>query len=140
MAEDGLWRYLRDKLLPAGIHATRVENGVSAGFPDVHYSYRRENGTCTAGTLELKFLRKKKPPFGDDGLNQDQLIWIRDEIESGGTVWILAEIHKVIYMVRGKHASSFNDWNLDNFKLHSTLVIRKGRSLKEARENLKIFL
>lgn len=135
MSEAALWKYLRDKILPADIHATRIENGVSAGFPDVHYTI------CgRSGTLELKFLRKKKLPFGDGGLNLDQRLWIRDEVGAGGTVWIIAEVNKIIYVVRGRYADAFNEWTLDEMSRFSSMKIIKGKPLNEARADFAIFL
>lgn len=143
MSEDSLWKYVRDKLLPKGIHATRIENETDSGFggfPDVHYSHLRENGTRSSGTIELKFLRKKKPPFGNDGLRLSQKIWIRDELAAGGLVWIIADIGKTIHLIRGSYYKSFNDWILENFECGSTLIFVKGQRNTEAKANLAIFL
>lgn len=143
MSESSLWTYVRSKLLPPGIHATRIENetdGGFGGFPDVHYSYLRENKTRSSGTIELKFLRKKNPPFGDDGLRLSQRIWIRDELAAGGLVWIMAEVGKSIHLVRGRHYASFNDWYRSDFEQSSTLIFRKGKRNTEEKANLAIFL
>lgn len=143
MSEDSLWKYVRDKLLPKGIHATRIENEADSGFggfPDVHYSILRQNETRSSGTIELKFLRKKKPPFGDDGLRLSQRIWIRDELAAGGLVWIIADIGKTIHLIRGRHYKTFNDWNLPDFEESSTLIFVKGQRNSEAKANLEIFL
>lgn len=120
MSESSLWTYVRGKLLPPGIHATRIENGVSAGFPDVHYTYQGKTGT-----LELKFLRKKKLPFGDDGLNKDQRIWIRDEVDAGGKVWIIADCGDFINIVPGSKAKVFNDFEAEEMTSASSLIVRK---------------
>ena len=143
MSEGSLWSYVRDKLLPKGIHATRIENETDSGFggfPDVHYSLLRANGTRSSGTIELKFLRKKKPPFGDDGLRLSQKIWIRDELAAGGLVWIIADIGQRIFLVRGRNWKAFNDWDLSDFELGSTLIFVKGQKNTEAKANLAIFL
>lgn len=135
MAEDQLWRYVRDKLLPRDIHATRVENGVSAGFPDVHYTYQGRSGT-----LELKFLRKKNPPFWEDGLNRDQIIWIRNNLEVGGRVWILADIGPQICVIRGRHAEQFNEWKREDFSVSSTLIFHKRRIDEDTLVDFAVFL
>lgn len=143
MSEDSLWKYVRDKLLPKRIHATRLEpsdEGVGAGFPDVHYSLLRENGTRSSGTIELKFLRKKNPPFGDDGLRLSQKIWMRDELAAGGLVWIIADIGKTIHFVRGRNYRHFNEWNHADFMEASTLIFYKGTRNTEQKANLAIFL
>lgn len=130
-----MWTYARGKLLPRGIHATRIENGVSAGFPDVHYSHKGRSGT-----IELKFLRKKNPPFGDDGLNIDQIHWIEDELKAGGRVWILADIGKEICLIRGKHFDQFNQWKRADFEDKSTIIFRKRRITRDKLEDLDVFL
>lgn len=140
MSESTLWTYVRDKLLPPGIHATRIENGVSAGFPDVHYTVRHENNHVSTGSIELKFLRKKNPPFGDDGLNQDQILWIRDELEVGGKVWIVAEVDRHICLIRGLYFKEFNKWTRDDFMQKSTVIIEKGKPNKTRIAEFRIFL
>lgn len=128
MSEDALWRYVRGKLLPPGTHATRIESRVSPGFPDVHYVYRGQSGT-----LELKFLRKKKPPFGDEGLNLEQRIWHREADSAGATAYLIAEITPRIYIIKGSSAEVFNEWTQEDFDLHSKLVLTKRRVDKEDR-------
>lgn len=140
-----LWKYVRGKLLPPGIHVSRIEAGqgeVESGFPDVFYTYRHENGISHTGTIELKFLRKKNLPFGDDGLRKSQKIWIRDEIEAGGTVWIIADIGKTINLVRGKYWKEFNEWDAIEFEQSSTVIFPKGKTriLEERKLELAIFL
>jgi hypothetical protein len=145
MSEASLWNYVREGLLPVGIHATRLEpsdEGVGAGFPDVHYSILRGNGTRSSGTIELKFLRKKNPPFGDEGLRLSQRIWIRDELEAGGLVWILADIGRTIHLIRGIHYKTFNEWDLTDFKTQSLIIFPKNnrKLLRERKAELAIFL
>jgi len=135
-----LWRYVRDKLLPRDIHATRVENGISAGFPDVHYTVRHETGISHTGALELKFLRKKNPPFGEEGLNRDQMIWIREELALGGSVWIVADIGKHICMIRGKFAPVFNGWGRAEFMRNSTVILEKRKLTKDRVKEFQLFL
>lgn len=114
-----LWRYLRE-LLPAGIHATRIENRIGAGFPDVHYIYRG-----VTGHLELKFLRKKKLPFGNDGLNPEQQVWIREAEWADGLTWIVAEVTPKIYFVPGRHYGNFN--HTENLEAFSVLTLTKRK-------------
>lgn len=49
-------------------------------------------------------------PFPDEekGLHKTQLRWIRDEVEAGGMVWIIAETPGIIYIIHGKDAAKFN--------------------------------
>lgn len=115
-----VWRYVRGKLLPPGVHATRIENEIGAGFPDVHYTYRG-----ISGTLELKFLRKKNLPFGEEGLNKDQRIWIRDEVKAGGIVWLVADVNDHIFVLPGKIAFLFNELDLDAMFGYADMICKK---------------
>ena len=135
--EDSLWRYVRDKLLPPQIHATRIESRVSPGFPDVHYTIRLELFKAAhTGTLELKFLRKKRLPFGEDGLNRDQRIWIDKEIDAGGTVRILAQVHDRLFLMHGREAYRFNSFHLDDFQ---SLALWEGQMRKIDAEKIEEF-
>lgn len=120
MSEAALWRYVRDKLLPPGIHATRIESPCSPGFPDVHFNFRG-----STGTLELKFLRKKKLPFGDDGLNREQIAWHRNAIDNGAHALIVAEVTNEIYVIPGRWYNQFND--AVNLEYMSRLIIIKRK-------------
>jgi len=107
MNEDNLWDWLRDVVLPLG-HYSRIESPDTApGFPDVHYQV----GKRGCGTLELKATdRKLRVPFPDEekGLHRSQLKWIRDNVNVGGIVWIIAETPDVIYLIHGINAAKFN--------------------------------
>lgn len=124
-----LWNYVRGKLLPPGIHATRIESPCSPGFPDVHYSYYG-----VSGTIELKYLRKKKLPFGDDGLNREQRAWHREAILQGAHTLIVAEVKEEIYVMSGKWYSQFNE--AQSLKHMSPLIFVK-RNLEA--EDLGLF-
>lgn len=102
-ARGRLWQYLRG-LLPAGCHATRIENPIGAGFPDVHYTYLE-----VSGTIELK--SADRLPMKKAGLRKAQIDWIKEEIEAGGLVWILVQHKKSYYVVRGLYAEVLNDWD-----------------------------
>lgn len=144
MSESSLWTYVRGKLLPPGIHATRIENGVSAGFPDVHYTFTPDitglNGWGRSGTLELKFLRKANLPFGSQGLNRDQRFWIRDEIEAGGTNYIIAQVKKRIFVVGGCHWEKFNDLDSTGMERWAVLAIEHGKLTQEIRDRFAALL
>jgi hypothetical protein len=140
MSEESLWKYLRDKLFPPDIHATRIENGVSSGFPDVHYTFKPYLRSTQSGTMELKFLRKKNPPFGKNGLNKDQEWWIRDEVKAGGKVWIVAGIADKIYFIPGRFYDRFNKFSLSDFEEFSALTITKKHVTADDLISLKYLL
>ena len=110
MNENNLWEWLRDVALPLG-HYSRIESPDTApGFPDVHFQVTK-NKTSTSGTLELKATdRALRVPFPDEekGLHRSQLKWIRDNLNDGGIVWIIAETPGAIYLLHGGYASKFN--------------------------------
>lgn len=121
MSEHSLWQYLRDKLLLPDVHATRIENGISAGFPDVHATWRGESIT-----LELKFLRKKNFPLGEEGLNRDQKLWIEQEVGARGRVWIVVDGGHEIFFVSGRRFESVNDWHHEDFYDGASFIVTKG--------------
>lgn len=106
-ARGRLWNSLRG-LLPAGCHATRIENSIGSGFPDVHYTYLE-----TSGTIELK--SADRLPMKKAGLRKSQMDWIREETEAGGIVWIVLQYKKSIYVVNGGlYADILNEVTEDN--------------------------
>lgn len=122
-ARGRLWNSLRG-LLPAGCHATRIENGIGSGFPDVHYTYLE-----TTGTIELK--SADRLPMKDSGLRKSQLDWIKEEVEAGGLVWILIEYKKTIYIVNGMYAELVNHKNEEDMPFISMALWTKGISHSE---------
>lgn len=110
MNEGNLWDWLRDVVLPLG-HYSRIESPDTApGFPDVHFQVTK-GSTDTSGTLELKATdRILRVPFPDEGkgLHTSQMKWIRNNINAGGIVWIIAETPGVIYIIHGKDVEKFN--------------------------------
>ncbi len=109
--ETALWDWLRDRL-PSG-HATRIENEVGDGFPDVHYSMLRHPGEPIISqshsvTFELKTKRgTKKCPFKDQ-VRDSQLKWIAREIEVGGRVWLVLRLDDTVYFIPGNCAEWIN--------------------------------
>lgn len=122
-------------------HFTRIESDAEAGFPDVHYTYRHDFfRPAHTGSLELKFLRKKKPPFGDDGLRLSQRIWIRDEIEAGGRVKIIAQVRDRIFILPGRVHSEFNELNELMMEHWSDLILQHRKLTDADREKFASLL
>ena len=117
-SEGSLWSWLRARL-PRG-HVSRIESDTSAGIPDVYF--RNRSGPVW---LELKFLRKKKLPFGEDGLRPGQIRWILDEVMEGGTVYIVADVRGTVFFIPGSHAAEFNDFSILMMEHWSVLTTRK---------------
>lgn len=111
-AKGRLWKYLGG-LLPPGCHATRIENEIGAGFPDVHYTYLE-----VTGTIELK--DADRLPMGKAGLRKAQIDWITEETEAGGLVWVLVHFKKNYYMVNGLYAENLNDWDQERLALYAS--------------------
>lgn len=99
MSEASFWDYLKKVLPPYG-HYSRIEADTAQGFPDVHYTINGQSGT-----IELKAARnpRKDKPFSgeDEGLRRSQLIWMDEEDEAGGVIWILAEVGDIVFLVNG---------------------------------------
>ncbi len=107
MNEANLWEWLRDVTLPLGQYSRIESPDTAPGFPDVHYQVGKDG----CGTLELKATdRALRVPFPNEekGLHKSQLRWIRDTVNEGGVVWVIAETPGVIYIVHGKDAAKFN--------------------------------
>lgn len=125
-ARGRLWNSLRG-LLPAGCHATRIENvltGEHAGFPDVHYTYLE-----VTGTIELKSVDKL--PMKKSGVRDSQIGWIKAEIDAGGIVWIIVEFKSKVYIVSGLHVEIINSLDEERFPFYSTALWTKGISDSE---------
>lgn len=103
-ARGRLWNSLQG-WLPAGCHATRIENEIGSGFPDVHYTYQEQSGT-----IELK--SADRLPMRKAGLRKSQIDWIHDEIEAGGLVWVLVQYRKWVFVIRGLYADKINELDL----------------------------
>lgn len=132
MSENQLWKWLRDGPLPEGIYSRVESPDTSPGIPDVYY--RLKNG---CGWIELKFDRhpKKECPFENekDGLHLSQRIWIRNEIEFGGRVFVVAGIGKKVAWIdmslertiKNSLIEGFNNWTREEILLYSTVVLDK---------------
>jgi hypothetical protein len=118
--EQRLWKWLKP-LLPSG-HYSRIESPATApGFPDVRYTLLNpDHHLPISGTIELKYAPKKKTPFPDTkrGLHLSQKTWIKQELEAGGIVWIIAGIGDLVFLLDGAHYKHFNgapyDWFTKN--------------------------
>jgi hypothetical protein len=116
MNEANLWDWLRDVALPLGQYSRIESPDTAPGFPDVFFQVHDAQDPqhvphIGCGTLELKATdRSLRVPFPDEekGLHKTQLRWIRDNVNEGGIVWIIAETPGVIYIVHGKDAAKFN--------------------------------
>jgi len=114
MNEANLWDWLRDIALPLGQYSRIESPDTAPGFPDVFFQVSDETprlNNIGCGTLELKATdRSLRVPFPDEekGLHKTQLRWIKNNVASGGIVWIIAETPGVIYIVHGKDAAKFN--------------------------------
>jgi hypothetical protein len=132
MKESNLWEWLRDVVLPLG-HYSRIESPDTApGFPDVHYQI----GEKGCGTIELKANhRPAVVPFPDEekGLHVSQLKWIRNNVEEGGVVWIIAETPGAIYIIHGKDAEYFNGATHDTLIEMSWQIIHRTAPKESAK-------
>jgi hypothetical protein len=130
MSEASLWDYLRQGILPAKGHYSRIESETAQGFPDVHYTLKGQSGT-----IELKCARltghkpTSKPFFGkDQGLRKSQVIWMAEEDAAFGRVWICAQVDDKIFLLDGNvYASDFNELTLSELERISEVVWVRGK-------------
>lgn len=118
-SEKAFWINVRPKLVDAarGGRWDRVENGVSAGMPDVNFCVEG----CE-GWIELKWARKlpgkrsSKGVFeytGNHGLTREQENWAIAQKQSGGHVVIIAGSKGHLWIIPG----------LFNFSLFNSLPV-----------------
>ncbi len=92
MTEREFWAQRVRPLLPSDSWRERVENGLGAGTPDVHYCWRGRSGW-----IELKY-RKVRPRFNDSllffdrGLRPAQIAWWVPYLRCGGRGLIVAGV------------------------------------------------
>lgn len=123
-SEAALWKWLRARLPRSG-HYSRIESETSPGFPDVNY--------CIGGiegNIELKCSRcpKAKYPFKKGGLRKSQEHWIRQRIESGGRVFLLAQVGKERFLIEW-----FDILDLSNLTLYD---LRSFNRMSIVKDNL----
>jgi hypothetical protein len=101
-----------------GVFVERIENGLSAGTPDVHYAWRSK-----AGWIENKF-REATPQrswttvFGDKGLRKEQIAWWLTYLHAGGTGYICAGVGRSTWMITASPplVRTFNDMTWAGFQ------------------------
>lgn len=100
MNEAGTWRALR-QLVGTRWHATRVEDRLQSGIPDVTWGARG-----VQGWLELKYLHHWPVRGGpaDLGLRPQQAAWLQLRHAAGLGCWVLIRVARVWYLFRGDQA------------------------------------
>ncbi len=115
MSESNLWEWLRDVALPLGSYSRIETGGTSPGFPDVHCQILE----VPSFTLELKFSHTPESsiPFTPKaGMRKSQIRWIKENIQNGGTVFIIAEVTPHIYLFDGHVADQINGASQDKLE------------------------
>lgn len=116
------WGWLREGLLRVDRAAIleRVENGVSAGMPDVNYVMGR-----TSGWIELKAVALPKntgtPVLGREGLNLAQVNWHMARSSRGDNVWIFVSAAPYRWLLWGAHAKYINAMNAEGLRAHAAM-------------------
>ena len=92
MAERSLWLYLRNGMKRSW-DATRHEDRLSAGVPDVSYGINKINGW-----IELKALNAwPKNPLTIvqvHGFTEQQRAWLQNRGHKGGWCWLLIRVER----------------------------------------------
>lgn len=106
--EQRLWDRMR-KALGQKYYLERIENGVSAGRPDVDLMWR---GIVLPFELKVGTYPKRPstPILGKSGLNQNQLNWWLTWRKHGGQGFILVGVEQDIFLVPGKYSEQVNDF------------------------------
>jgi len=89
-SESNLWRYLKKKI-GREWDATRHEDSIGSGVPDVSFGYREKNGW-----IELKYLKKfparESTTIRIPHLTKAQCNWLINRNVKGRNCWILIQI------------------------------------------------
>lgn len=105
----------------------RIENGISAGTPDVNYCLRG-----TEGWVELKApLEPKRPStplFGSNhDVSIDQLNWFHKQHMAGGIGWLLIGTDKRHFALAGKNVAALGP-KINNHTVESLCAIAVWRA------------
>jgi len=99
MAEKSLWKYLKNNMKKRW-DATRHEDRVTSGVPDVSYGINGVNGW-----IELKAMaRWPREGLRIPGFTLEQKRWLQSRDEAGGNVWIFLRIGRDYLLISGKYS------------------------------------
>lgn len=99
------------------INLERIENGVSAGMPDVV--------SCAGGRVCFVEMKSQDhapklrdtPVLGREGFSQVQMNWAMNWRRHGGTVYGLVSIERLHYLIPGEHIDRVNWWRMCDYPL-----------------------
>ncbi len=100
MNEAAFWSKIRTHLVGTGRLFARIENGLSAGTPDVCFVI-----DGVSGWVENKY-RVKAPNgcstkiLGRAGLSKEQIVWATKYIRAGGRYFVLIGVGKAVFLLR----------------------------------------
>lgn len=106
-SEAGLWDSIRANVGHRG-HFSRIEYNPSAGYPDLSYCIKGEEGHIELKHIDQAPVRPTTQVFGEKGLRDAQIAWAHTRCKHGGRVYIVARVGLVIFVVPGIHCRRFN--------------------------------
>lgn len=97
----------------------RIENALVPGMPDINYCI-----DGTEGWIELKCPNEPKRATtklfaSNHKLSQDQMNWIKRQIDARGIVWIIVRTDHRWAIVNGKHGDFLNEMTVDQLEAHA---------------------
>jgi hypothetical protein len=128
--ERKLWHRVHRYLSPK-VFAIRIENGVSAGDPDV---FMMKGGRVV--WIELKFCnvpaRKSSMLLGKGNLRLDQINWHLNYSNKGGTSYVLIGTNDLDYLLPGALAAGLNEMSLEEIEVSAVAMDKSiGRVLEK---------
>lgn len=102
MAEASLWQYLKNGMKDSGWDATRHEDKMTIGVPDISFGLNMVNGW-----IELKALYgwpKNPATKVKFGLSEEQVWWINNRNKKGGHCFIFVRIKRDYLLIDGMYA------------------------------------
>lgn len=114
-------------------HATRIENKVSCGVPDVHFAgmaYRHKGCGVLTGWIELKVVPKwpkhPKTPIRLPHLTDDQVNWHLTHHMHHGKSWLMIEDEGVVFVFPGRSAPDLQEGkDSDWWYTNSRQIVKK---------------
>jgi hypothetical protein len=118
--ERRFWQRLRKHLSPK-VFVRRIENGVSAGDPDV---FLMKGGKVI--WIELKWAEQPARPssklLGKDDVRIDQINWHLEYASKGGTSFILIGTYEMDYLMSGHIAHILSSKTPEEMTSHAIVA------------------
>ena len=103
--ESSLWKSFRKALVGCftSVRISRIENEIERGTPDVHFT--GDGFSCWVELKVGKEPARANSPVKLEHFTMYQRQWLFDEIKAGGKAYLLLQIERNYYLIRGDVAA-----------------------------------